>query len=390
MRGLFFFGAYMTEVETEAVETEEVTPPTDDSAEEQDKPESPSATAKATEAAAESPSDDAEADGESEPKEWVNLVTKYEGDKAKIGEEFWRATKANAELAKKVKELEARVATPATKAEEPKPEPKAETKPADHPSIQKLESTITALTTEAEGIQAKGATKYSALQKQDEAIIELKTRIKIEGDLADEALKDRLALAEDRRGILADQLESLGREFRSVNARLEDKKSQREAVRADAEAEGQRQKAAQAKAQEFNSEYPQRIDALIFKAADDLGVPDDPEIREDLWETANSKLMAKLFHLGKDVEITAADEQALVRGYVERFAKTHGFASKAKFAGASKEKAKVAHRITPGQPLLPRKTPNLTPGLVDDARAKDTKLMAARNRLLARFGGADA
>jgi DNA repair exonuclease SbcCD ATPase subunit len=252
---------------------------------------------------------------------------------------------------------------------------------ADHPSIQKLESTITALTTEAEGIQAKGATKYSALQKQDEAIIELKTRIKIEGDLADEALKDRLALAEDRRGILADQLESLGREFRSVNARLEDKKSQREAVRADAEAEGQRQKAAQAKAQEFNSEYPQRIDALIFKAADDLGVPDDPEIREDLWETANSKLMAKLFHLGKDVEITAADELALVRGYVERFAKTHGFASKAKFAGTSKEKAKVASRIVPGQPLVPRKTPNLTPGLVDDAVAKDPKLMAARARM---------
>jgi hypothetical protein len=100
--------------------------------------------------------------------------------------------------------------------------------------------------------------------------------------------------------------------------------------------------------------------------------------------------MAKLQHLGKDVDITAADELALVRGYVERFAKTHRFASKAKFAGASKEKAKVAHRITPGQPLLPRKTPNLTPGLVDDARAKDTKLMAARTRLLARFGGADA
>jgi hypothetical protein len=372
----------MSEVETEAVETEEVTPPADDAAE-SDKPESPSATAKA-EAAAESPSDDAEADGESEPKEWVNLVGKFEGDKEKIGKEFWRyansnaaLAKSNADLAKKVKDLEAKVAAPAAPKDEPEP-----TKPAaDHPSIQKLESTITALEEAQASLQSRGASKFTELQAQEKAIAKLEARIEDQGDLADESLKDRLDAAQRHRGVLAEQLMDLKDRFLEKKDRLEDAKSRREDVRAEAETESQRQKEQQAKEAEFRTEYPQRIDAMSTTMADELGVDSDPEIRQDLWETVNTKLMAKMFALGKGVEITATDEHALVKGYVERFVKTHGFASKKNFAGTSKEKAKVSQRITPGQPLVPKRTHNLPPGLVDDAVAKDPKLMAARQRM---------
>jgi hypothetical protein len=373
----------MSEDATEAVESEEVTPPADD-ATETDKSESPSATAKA-EAAAESPSGDAEADGESEPKEWVNLVSKYDGDKAKIGEEFWRATKANAELAKKVKELEAKVATPvAPKPEDQKP---AEKPAADHPSIQKLESTITALEAETSTLSTQGSTKYAELQTQDKAILKLEARIEDQGELADDALKQRLELAKDRRENLATQLESLADRFKNKQERLEDLKGKREAVRAEADNESKRQAEQQQKDAEFSKEFPQEVDALIAQAADEIGLPQDDEIRQDLWETANTKLMAYLFKLGKGVILPDVDLKQVVHGYVERFAKTHGFASKTKFAETSREKAKVASRkITPGQPLVTKKAPTPSPWLVDDAVAKDSKLMAARARLAARLG----
>lgn len=373
----------------EATETEEVTPPSAD-ASETDKSGSTPATAKA-DAAAESPSDDdAEADGESEPKEWVNLVEKGKGDKAVIGKMFWDAQNANAKLAKENKALLARLeaasktAPEASKAEPAKPEPKPLT---DHPSIQKLESTITALETEKANIQTKGQAKFEELKTQRKLVDKLEARIEDQGEIADEALKTRFEMAKDRSALLETQLEDLTERFNAKKERLAENIARREAVRAEAEEEGKRQTEQQAKNAEFNSEYPQRIDAMMIAAADDLGLPTDPEIRQDLWETVNTKMMAKLFHLGKGVPLESTDEQALIRGFVERFAKTHGFASKAKFAGTSKEKAKVAgHKIVPGAPLIQKKAPPPSLGFIDDDRAKDTKLMEARKKMLARFG----
>jgi len=165
--------------------------------------------------------------------------------------------------------------------------------------------------------------------------------------------------------------------------RLSDAKARRETVRADAEAERARQKQAAEDKAKFNDEFPSYIDTLIARKADEMGIPSDAAIREDLWEVVNDRLIVQLFRVG-GADVSEVDHEELVKSRIEKYVKVHGLTKKAAFAEVSREKAKVApHKITPGAPLTPSKRPAI-PKLLQIGEPQDSLLAAARARMAAK------
>lgn len=381
-------------VETDPAEVED--PPQTDAPESDKESPSDDAGKTATEEPSEGESEEAAAGDEDEPEGWRNLVEKFEGDKDKIQQAFWRNNNEIARLAKELKELKAKPAADRPTRTTVEPSPRATKAPStaekpieEHPAVVELETHISTLQGRIEALNTEGAASRQKIEDQKEKVSVLKYEVRQQGDLADQALKDRLDLAEERLAALQEKHQEKGHLRNSLVADLNKAEARREAVRGEALRDRERQQQAAKDAESFSESFPNEVDQLIVEVSDEIGIPDKAEVREHLWSVVNAQMCLALWRLGPGTDVTETEHEEMVRTFVGQYAKAHGYAKAKSFASTSREKAAVSARtIRPGEPLkrAAAKAPaNAKPKPLQIGESGDPKLDAARRRMEARF-----
>lgn len=356
----------MTE-ETAVAEVAEVESPSTEEAP-VEVPESPS----------EQPSDEAKTDepespsaktaeADAEPKEWKNLVDKYNGDKDKAGKAYWKAVNDNSALAKENKELKA-YRDQAEKAKNEKPaEP--------HPTLKEADSRIAALSKEIQtDLPRQELALFTELRKHEDAIAVLNDKLAN----ADVVEKEGIEIKLDNAKVRWDLTERKIREVQYLAnqkaehiERLKTYKTDFEKHQADERANKERQ---EENRQRFNEDFPNEIEGYIAQHAKALGFPGDmDDLKTDVYEYVMA--FAAQFR-GTDTPVDQQDWSALVKAKVEREHKKADKLGRAHYAKVSKE---VKPKTTPvvAKPSASDK-PNGTPKF-DDGLTPGMK--AARERL---------
>jgi hypothetical protein len=282
------------------------------------------------------PAEKAEADAE--PKEWANLLKKYDGDKDKAGKAYWKTVNDNAALAKENKELKA-FKDAAEKAKNEKPaEP--------HPTLKDVDDYITALNKDLEkNLPTKEAQLWKAHKDSEKDII----RLEYELEKAD-GIDDKRTINAELRAAKA-ELKSAERDIRELGntvqaTQAEIKRAQQ--YKANFEKTLEEERANKAREAEilaqFNDEFPQEINGYIAKHAKALGFPtDDSESYEELKDSVYEYLMGYAAKYRGTDEPADADWNTLVENKMKREAAKADKYGRAHFQKVSKEaKPKVA------------------------------------------------
>jgi len=337
--------------ETAVAEPEVESPSTEEPVEAVESPSTePSDEAKAKDEGS-TPAEKAEADAE--PKEWANLLKKYDGDKDKAGKAYWKAVNDNATLAKENKELKA-FKDAAEKAKTEKPaEP--------HPTLKDVDDYITALTKDLDKtLPTKEAQLWKAQKDNERDII----RLEYELEKAD-GIDDKRAISAELRAAKA-ELKSAERDIRELSntvqaTQAEIKRARQYKVNFEKQLEEERAtKAREAEIlAQFNDEFPTEINGYIAKHAKALGFPtDDPESYEELKDSVYEYLMGHAAKYRGTDEPADADWNALVEAKVKREAAKADKFGRAHFQKVSKEaKPKVATQVA-SKPAANTKAPS--------------------------------
>ncbi len=331
------------------------------------------------------------ADEDDEPEEWRNLVKKYESvtdekaRKAAIGKAYWEVTKHASAAQKERDQLKARIAeleagsTPARERGEAKPEP--EEVPAD---IQALTSRTKALEAEQAEFPKVESQLLQALGEQDQEIAVLNYQLQTALDEEKPALKAQLRTAKADRANILLRYHSVEQRKREIDEKLEDLTERKRLAGSRLEAEKARQAQAEEERAQFQRDFPRQVDAYIVRFMDELKVPTDEKLRDDLAESVNESLMVANWKMGGQ-DTRKVDHAALVKDHVVRYAKRMDLIGRAKFKQFSTSKADVVKRLSPT--ITPRETKPKEPErkpLPYEIEVRDERLEKARRGFIGR------
>ncbi len=362
-------------MDEETAETPES--PSETEAEPDNKPDGESNSPEAIEAAK---------DEDDEPEEWRNLVKKYESvedekeRKAAIGKEYWEKTRYVSQVQKERDELKARL----TELESNSKPEKVEEEEEVSPDLQAIESREKALEAKQAAFPKVEHQLLVELGKQDDEIAVLEYRLNTALEEEKPTVKAELRAAKAERSHILATYRNLETEKSAIKEKLEDLADRKRSASSRLEIERARQKQAESDRQKFQADFPREIDNYIVRSMDELKVPPDKGLRQDLWETVNESLMVEYWKMGgKDP--AAIDHSALVRKHVERYAKRMDIIGRAKFKQFSEKKADVAARLSPTiNRTPPPQKETVKPLLPYEVNQRDERLEKARKTFLGR------
>lgn len=128
----------------------------------------------------------------------------------------------------------------------------------------------------------------------------------------------------------------------------------------------------------FNETFPQHVDSLIDKAADEAKAPEGERTRRALWKHVNRALMLDLQNMDGDVE--RVNIPAMVNHHVKEWLEDHDLIGREKFGKASGDKLRVAGRRPGGgpAPAPPKRNEPMSPSLMQSGSSTPAMLRARK------------
>lgn len=332
---------------------------------------------------------EAEADDD-EPEEWRNLVRKYESvtdekqRKAAIGKAYWENTRHASAVQKERDELKARLAELEQESTS-RPAKQAEEEPEEvPPDLQAIESRKSALEAKQAAIPAREQQLLVKLGEQDDDIAVLQYKLTTALEEEKPTVKAELRAAKAERSYILASYRSLEAEKSEIKEKLEDLADRKRSASSRLDAEKARQKQADKDAETFRRDFPREIDNYIVRSMDELKIPSDPKLRQDVWESVNDSLIAAYGRMN-GADSAGVDHAALVKKYVERYAQRMDLIGRVKFKQFSEKKADVAARLSP---TLTTRTPKPKeperPKMPYEIEVRDERLEKARRGFIGR------
>jgi hypothetical protein len=262
------------------------------------------------------------------------LIESKGGDEEKFAESVYQQMNSAASLAKKVRELEEKLTEVESLYEKPSaPEPDLK-----HPDLDVLQQDIQALDAEAANNNAEQRNILVEIGKTERAIAVLEGRMLSADDYEKSVLKtEQYQLNQALRGLekaykdIEWRNPRLLRERREIASRLEARKQQLEAEKAQ-----QRSRASEEKA--YKAAFRTRFENTVSSVAKKYGVPEAS--LEFVMDTAKAKASVFLRNLPAGSPGLDADEDmtTFIGSVVAKYAEDRGIVNKAKFTNYSKNK----------------------------------------------------
>lgn len=331
-----------------------------------------------------------------EDNEYKNLVKKFahiinpRDRNAAIGKAWWEKTRYAAQVRKENEDLKLKLAR--LESAEPEEEKTPPPPPAD---LAKVTQKIEALYQRDQQANARQGEIIKELNSADRELAIAEDRLKDVSDDDDRkplaqarvrAAKIELEAARDRYSRIIDTRETL-------NDRMEQLLAEKDFIERFHKDQTQRQTSEAKRHEQFNTEFPQQVEALSKAAATHVGLKLDDKLNESLWRHVNRALQADIRGQYLDVPVEEIPVPDMVLAYVKEWAEDRDLVKRRTFTTDSRNKlavvrpaAKPGDRKAPGstgKPAPAYTRPAVPPALL--SRDASPAMAKARKALIERF-----
>jgi hypothetical protein len=267
-----------------------------------------------------------------------------------VAEHYWSTTKEISSREKTIRELQRKLDAAEEAASPPEPE-----EPIRNPQIDRLDQRIKSLYDRGQSFQSEQQELLRELPKLDREIAKAEARIEdaSDGDYAD---PQKVTRWEGVKGTNETKRDAVVRQLRDLHYKREQADFEMETLLADkdwmtkvAEQQRSQQKHEQQSVQQFNDEFPDYVDGLINEAANSLGAPKDPKVRESLWKHVNRATTMDFWSMARK-GLNSVDVPDLVMAHVKEYLEDRDLVGRVKFQEKSKAKLKVAGKAPRAAP----------------------------------------